>query len=192
MGGIALVGVIAVGVLLLSGCGQTGSLGDPTPQGGAEVQATGTSVPVQSTPVVGTSITSSGNVTGEPLVPRDASGSPIPITPTVQLPSTLVPDASGVVRVTLDNHPYGSGIEMQVGDSIDLVLGDVYEWEFEVQDPTLLSAQPPSSESGSQGVYKAVKAGRTMLEGSGEPFCRKSKPPCGMPSRSISLEVVVR
>jgi uncharacterized protein YceK len=193
LGGLAFVGVIAVGVLLLSGCGQAGNQAAPKPEGGAATQATAPGVPEQSTPVVvGTSMPSSGNVMGDPLVARDDSGSPIPQTPTVPVPSKLVPDASGVARVTLDNHSYGSRIEMKVGDSIDLVLGDAYEWEIDVQNPTILSVQPPSAESGSQGVYKAVKAGRTMLEASGEPFCRKSNPPCGMPSRGISLEVVVK
>ncbi len=192
MGSFAIVGVVAVGVLLLSGCGQAGSPSAPTTEGGAAAQATAPGVSEQSsTVVVGTSMPSSGNVTGEPLVPRDASGSPIPQTPTVAVSSVLTPDASGLVRVTLESA--GQSVDMAVGQTLELALGEGYEWDVTIGDTSILRVQAMSpAGGGSQGLYKAEKVGQTTIEASGEPLCRKLNPPCGMPSRAITIEVTVR
>lgn len=179
-----------VGVLLLAGCGEAGNAFVPTTEGGAAAQSTAPSVP-ESTMVVGTSVPGGGSVMGEPLVPRDASGSPLPQTPTVAVSSVLTSDASGRVTVTFETA--GSPVEMAVGDTLELALGDVYEWEVKVADSTILVLDTTAPVGvGSTGVYKAVKPGQTNVEASGEPFCRKSNPPCGMPSRFFEIGVTVR
>ena len=72
-------------------------------------------------------------------------------------------------------------------------MGDVYEWEVKVEDGTVLVLDATATVGvGSAGVYKAVKPGQTSIEVGGEPFCRKSNPPCGMPSRVFEMSVTVR
>ena len=45
---------------------------------------------------------------------------------------------------------------------------------------------------GSQGLYRAHKAGETTLTATGDPTCRQARPPCGAPSREFRLQVIVR
>jgi hypothetical protein len=44
---------------------------------------------------------------------------------------------------------------------------------------------------GIQGIYKANKEGRTRLTATGDPVCRKDKPPCKAPTLKFSIHVVV-
>ena len=195
MNGFALVGVALVGVLLMAGCGEAGSpsvpTSVPTTEGGAASQATAPVVP-QLTMAVGTSVPGGGSVTGDPLVPRDPSGSPLPQTPTVEVKTVLTPDASGLVRVTL-NDTGKVVVEMKVGDTLELALGDVYEWEVTVSDTSILEVQAMSPPGGAtQGLYKAKSSGQTRIEAAGEPMCSKATPPCGMPSRFVEISVMVK
>ena len=141
---------------------------------------------------VGTSVSGGGNVTGDPLVPRDPSGSPLPQTPTVMVETVLTPDVSGLVRVTLNDRGKAV-VEMKVGDTLELALGEIYEWEVTVGDTSILEVQAMSPPGGAtQGLYKAKGPGQTRIEAAGEPMCSKSSPPCGMPSRFVEIDVTVR
>ncbi len=185
LNGFALVGIAVVGVLLMVGCGEAANPSVPMSEGGAAVRSTEPAVP-ELTMAVGTSVSGGGNVTGDPLVPRDASGSPLPQTPTVMVDRVLTPDAWGLVRVTLDDG-YQPVVEMAVGETLELALGEVYEWGVTVGDTSILGVQAMSPVGGaSQGLYKAKKAGQTSIEANGEPLCSKANPPCGMPYRGTS------
>jgi hypothetical protein len=82
---------------------------------------------------------------------------------------------------------------MRVGDRFLLSLGEGYDWTVAPADPSIVSqvSNVPAA-SGSQGVYEARKPGQTELGATGDPLCRKSRPPCGMPSRAFRIEVVVQ
>ena len=86
----------------------------------------------------------------------------------------------------------GQTITMHVGESFLLKLGQAYEWTVIPLDQDIIRREPNVlTVIGSQGLYQAHKTGRTQLTATGDPPCRQSQPPCGMPSRGFLIDVVV-
>ena len=84
-------------------------------------------------------------------------------------------------------------VEMKVGDRFLLNLGDFYDWSLNVADTSILDrVKNIAVIKGAQGVYEALKPGRTTLSATGDPACRKSTPPCAAPSILFEVTVVVK
>jgi hypothetical protein len=93
--------------------------------------------------------------------------------------------------VTLDND--GQTITMNPGGRFLLELGEEYDWTVTVADPGIVSRLVNATVvPGAQGLYEAHKAGSTTLTASGDPVCRQSQPPCAAPSRSFTINIVVK
>ena len=87
----------------------------------------------------------------------------------------------------------GSTITLHVGDSFLLQLGEDYTWTPIVDDQAIVSrAKGIAVVRGAQGVYDALKVGKTTLTAVGDPVCRQAKPPCERPSREFKIQIVVQ
>jgi len=105
-------------------------------------------------------------------------------------PSSTPPSAiSQTVTLTDD----GQTITLRVGDSFLLKLGEDYDWTPTVDDQTIVSrAKHIAVVRGAQGVYDALRAGKTTLTAAGDPVCRQATPPCERPSRAFKIQIVVQ
>jgi hypothetical protein len=156
---------LMVGALLLSGCAAAAEAGiEPT----ADERV-------------------SGPIVGEAVSP--ASSGPLTDLPTATPKPVLAGDS-----LTLTGENNGQTLELQVGQRFSLKLGEGYRWSgLTVADPTVAAeAVGVTPEAGMQGVFEALKAGETKVSMMGDPECRFSQPPCGMPSIEFSLTVVVK
>jgi len=101
------------------------------------------------------------------------------------------PTAVSTQTVTLAED--GQTITLRVGESFLLKLGEDYTWTPIVDDETIVSrAKGIAVVRGAQGVYDALKVGKTTLTAAGDPVCRQVKPPCGQPSREFEIQIVVQ
>ena len=101
------------------------------------------------------------------------------------------PTAAGSKTVTLADD--GQTITLSVGESFLLKLGEDYNWTVTVADQTIVSrVKNISVVRGAQGVYEALLAGKTSLTANGDPVCLQANPPCKLPSRQFTLEIVVQ
>ena len=122
------------------------------------------------------------------VMPSPAGTQPAP-EPTANPPSG--PAADGPQTVTLDDQ--GKTIQMAVGQSFLLKLGEDYEWEVTVSDQSVVSrVKNIAVVRGAQGVYDALHAGTVTLTATGDPACRQSQPPCAAPSRLFTMTIVVK
>jgi len=111
-----------------------------------------------------------------------ACGSPSP---------SSTPTAVSTQTVTLADD--GLTITLHVGDSFLLKLGDDYTWTPTVDDETIVSlAKGIAVVRGAQGVYDALKVGKTALTAAGDPVCRQGTPPCERPSRVFKIQIIVQ
>jgi len=93
--------------------------------------------------------------------------------------------------VTLANA--GQTIQMHVGDTFLLNLGEGWDWTINVSNPAVVSRVVNILViRGAQGVYKANRPGTATLTAVGDPPCRKSTPPCMAPSRAFQVQIVVQ
>jgi hypothetical protein len=116
-----------------------------------------------------------------------AACAPQPVSPT----PTTIPQPDGSLTVTLDDQ--GKTINMAVGDSFLLKLGEAYTWDVSISDQAVLSrVMGIAVIRGAQGVYQAHQAGTVALSASGDPQCRQSQPPCAMPSLQFSVTIKVK
>jgi hypothetical protein len=93
--------------------------------------------------------------------------------------------------VTLANA--GQTIQMHVGDTFLLNLGEGWDWTVNVSNPAVVSRVVNILViRGAQGVYKANRPGTATLTAVGDPPCRKSTPPCMAPSRAFQVQIVVQ
>ncbi len=109
------------------------------------------------------------------------------------LPSAVptVASITGPSSVTLGDN--GKTVNLHVGDRFLLALGTGYDWTANVADQAIVSrVVNVTVVQGGQGVYEAKKIGSTTLTATGEPPCRKVQPPCGLPSRTFKIQIVVR
>jgi hypothetical protein len=108
--------------------------------------------------------------------------------PTVNTPDE--PAAGDAKTVTLDDQ--GKTIQLGVGQSFLLKLGEDYDWQVTASDQNVVSrARNIAVVRGAQGVYDAHQAGTVTLTASGDPACRQSQPPCAMPSMLFTVTIVV-
>lgn len=102
-----------------------------------------------------------------------------------------VASITGPSTITLGDN--GKTINLHVGDQIILSLGTGYDWTVKVADPSIVGrVTKDTNAQGGQGAYQATKAGTTTLTATGDPPCRKVQPPCGLPSRTFKVQIVVR
>lgn len=119
----------------------------------------------------------SGAVTGETM-------------PEPALDVTVQPDAGHQNVVTLEDQ--GKTINLAVGESFLLNLGDGYFWGVEISDQNVVSrVMNIAVVGGAQGVYQAQQPGTVTLSAVGDPVCGQAKPPCGMPSILFTITIVV-
>jgi hypothetical protein len=84
-------------------------------------------------------------------------------------------------------------IALTVGDTFVLKLGTTYSWSFKFSNTKVVQRVPNLAlVKGTQGIYKAKTPGTVTVTGVGDPVCRKSKPACGLASRTFKLKIVVR
>ena len=84
-------------------------------------------------------------------------------------------------------------LQLKVSQRFLLNLGDGYTWTVEVDNQAIISRVVNITVvRGAQGVYEAHAPGQATLTATGDPVCRQSKPPCGMPSRVFTLHVTVQ
>lgn len=95
------------------------------------------------------------------------------------------------LTITIDDG--GKTINLRVGDRFEVLLKkEVYEWAVADLDANLITRLPNDpAGAGSQGIFQAVKAGRTQLEAVGELPCHKSVPPCLAPSLLFEVTLVI-
>ncbi len=106
-------------------------------------------------------------------------------------PSSTPPPAASSQTVTLADN--GKTITLRVGDSFLLQLGEDYNWTPTVDDQTIVSrAKNITVVQGAQGVYDALKAGKTTLTAAGDPPCLQLTPPCKRPSIVFEIQIVVQ
>lgn len=102
-----------------------------------------------------------------------------------------MPDGGSLAIHLEDN---GRVVSMRPGETFLLDLGmDVYDWTVEIDDQAVISRVPNILViRGAQGVYEAHMAGQATLTATGDPHCRQSVPPCGMPSMLFKITVDVQ
>jgi predicted small lipoprotein YifL len=101
------------------------------------------------------------------------------------------PPADSSKTVTLSDD--GQTITLRVGESFLLKLGEDYNWTATVDDQTIVSrAKNIAVIRGAQGVYDALRVGKTNLTAVGDPPCRQANPPCEQPSRVFKIQIVVQ
>lgn len=104
-----------------------------------------------------------------------------------------IPPQTGDGGLTISLADNGKTIEMNVGDTALLKLGNEYDWNISIADESIISrVKNIMVINGAQGVYQALKAGTTVMSVSGDPACRASTPPCMMPSLLFQVTIVVR
>jgi hypothetical protein len=88
----------------------------------------------------------------------------------------------------------GETIPLQVGDHLFVYLGSDLEWTLQGFDTTVLRIVPGVGTliRGAQVLLEAEHAGQTKLSLIGDAACRKSQPPCMIPTRLFQVTVVVQ
>ena len=106
---------------------------------------------------------------------------------------TPIPPQFGGSGLTITLADNGKTIEMKVGDTALLNLGDLYDWNISIANETIISrVKNIMVIKSAQGVYQALKTGTTNMSISGDPACRASTPPCMMPSMLFQVTFVVK
>jgi hypothetical protein len=78
--------------------------------------------------------------------------------------------AAEPLRVTLADN--GRTLAVQTGSALLLALGEDQQWTVEVADPSVLARVPNVlTVRGTQGLYRALRPGRTTLSATGRPPC---------------------
>ena len=121
--------------------------------------------------------------------PADLKNGVLPPAPTQIMPTPAPSPTS--TTVTINNN--GQTIDLNVGDTFLLKLGDTMNWNnIQISDPSVISREVNVMViRGAQGIYRALKSGTTTLTAQGDPFCLQATPPCGAPSRMFSVTVDV-
>ena len=87
----------------------------------------------------------------------------------------------------------GKSFVLLVGDSFLLDLGsDIYEWTVAIDNQDVVAFKTGETvPEGSQGYFEMLKSGTATLTAAGDPLCRKSSPPCGMPNVLFRVTLIV-
>lgn len=120
-------------------------------------------------------------LTSTPVIPRSI------MTPTVE-PVNAGDESPKII--TLDNN--GQQISLHPAETVLLKLGEVYQWNINIDDQTVINRIPNIAViRGAQGIYQARQAGKATLTADGDPLCRQARPACGMPSIQFTLQIEV-
>lgn len=136
--------------------------------------------------VTAVGVPSSGLITALPASTSITGGTlstPVPA-------PTLAPGEQLVITMASAGQTYS----LKVGERFLVNMGEgLLDWTVTVQDPSIVSRVIGILViKGAQGVYEAKAPGTTTLSITGDPFCRKSTPPCMMPSRIVMVTLVVK
>jgi hypothetical protein len=117
----------------------------------------------------------------EQLVPEVSTTLPDNILPPVT-DSANPPDGQTSSTITLDDN--GKTFNFHVGDAFLLNLGtDRYDWTVTIDNQNVIGLRMGVTViEGAQGLFDALGVGTATLSASGDPLCRKSSPPCMMPT----------
>lgn len=144
--------------------------------GSGSTVSAGTAVVVGTVEVGTAEVSTAMPSTGELVTPTPAG--PMAVTPGVPLSVTLA--------------DRGRTVNLKVGESFLLNLGEGFTWSPVVADLNIVSRVPNIMViRGAQGVYKANAPGTTTLNATGDPACRQSKPACMTPSLLFTINLVV-
>jgi hypothetical protein len=162
--------------------------------GGLAVSVVGAII---STPVETIAATATDEPTVLPPSPSAtpvSSPSPEPALP-IPTPSTVAATPASIPRngpLTVTLADAGKTVEVKAGSGFLLALGEGWNWNVTVADPSIVSRQINIAVvRGAQGVYNAHKVGQTTLRAVGDPLCRATNPPCELPSRLVEITIVV-
>jgi hypothetical protein len=98
-------------------------------------------------------------------------------------------DTSNKIITLSDN---GKSITLHTGESFLLKLGEMYNWNVETDNQTIVSrAMNIMVVKGAQGVYGTHNPGQAVLTGVGDPWCLTSVPSCKMPSILFKINLTV-
>ncbi len=94
--------------------------------------------------------------------------------------------------VTLEDN--GKTFNFHVGDAFLLNLGnEVYDWDVTIDNQNVIALKVGVTViKGAQGLFDALSSGTAMLTAVGDPLCRKSAPPCGMPTILFKVTLIVQ
>jgi hypothetical protein len=95
-------------------------------------------------------------------------------------------------RVTLNLGDNQRIVQLVVGESFTLDLGDELNWQIQIGEERIVARMDSGAASGGSGVYKALAAGRTELIAIGAPPCAEAQPPCLMPDTLFQVTIIVR
>lgn len=183
--------IISVCVILLS---MTLSACEPR-----NIYSTPSKIPMGNPPATIVASPTEGTVNMEPA----SSGQTGPEISTT-LPDNMVTPAAGSASnppagqtsspasITLEDK--GKTFTFQVGDSFLLNLGDgVYEWTVTVDNQDVVALKIGVLViKGAQGIFDALAPGTATLTAVGDPLCRKSTPPCMIPTTLFKVTLVVQ
>ncbi|MEZ4771003.1 MAG: hypothetical protein R2844_21615 [Caldilineales bacterium] len=179
---ISVLAVVAAGLLVVSACAPV--VTSPESPASPIAEAPATTSTSHSTPAVATVTLTEPLVAVSPTTAMAATPTEPPASATVE------PETGQQKTVTPDDQ--GQTIDLLVGQRFLLALGDGYTWQVEVSDENVVSrVRNIAVVRGAQGVYEGVNPGTATLSAAGDPLCRQSKPPCGMPSIAFQVTIVV-
>jgi ABC-type transport system substrate-binding protein len=132
--------------------------------------------------------------------PGSANSAPPEVATT--LPENIVPPGTDVTSLppavqtpsTITMADKGKTFTFHVGDSFLLNLGgNVYDWTVTVDNQDVIALKMGVMViRGAQGIFDALIPGTAILTATGDPLCRKSKPPCMMPTILFRITVIVQ
>lgn len=100
-------------------------------------------------------------------------------------------DASGNLVITTESG--GQTYTIKRGQRFTIKLGEVYNWQVSVDPAGVIEpVMGLALARGVQGVYVGKSPGRAAIQMVGDPTCRKSNPPCGMPSLMLTVTIEVK
>jgi hypothetical protein len=103
--------------------------------------------------------------------------------------ATPYPTAHAGGTVNMQNAE--SGVSLHVGERFLLDLGE-RGWNIRLGEDTVVTRDSdPNVPAGSQGYFKAIKAGQTKLFATSDPPCRSASPPCMLPSLFLEIPITV-
>jgi hypothetical protein len=83
-------------------------------------------------------------------------------------------------------------IELNVGDTFLLKLGEEYMWNIEIDNDDVVSrVKNIAVIRGAQGVYEAKMSGSATLSAVGDLPCREEVPPCAAPTILFKIQINV-
>lgn len=112
-------------------------------------------------------------------------------TPVPTISTQVVPTDVDQQVITLADQ--GRTIDLAVGESFLLRLGEEYTWDVTISDQNVVSrVKNITLVRAAQGVYDALQAGTVTLYAAGDPVCLQAKPPCAMPSILFTITIIVK